>query len=65
MAVMNLQITGRYSSAAVAGLEDPGFAKAYENGDADFLPLVPNPNLSTSFLSPFTVATVSGYRVEY
>jgi hypothetical protein len=65
MAVMNLQITGRYSSPVIAALEDPAFVAAYADGSADFLPFIPNPGMSTGFLSPFLVNTVNNYRVEY
>lgn len=65
MAVMNLQITGRYSSTAVAAISDPAFASAYAEGCADFLPFVPNASVSTGFMSPFVVNTINAYRVEY
>ena len=44
---------------------DPDFAAAYVEGRADFLPFVPNPSVSTGFMSPFVVGTINGYRVEY
>ncbi len=65
MAVMNLQITGRYSSPVLVALEDPNFRTAYLDGSADFLPYVPNPAVSTGFLSPFTASSLGNYRVEY
>ncbi|HTW41065.1 MAG TPA: hypothetical protein VMD79_01975 [Solirubrobacteraceae bacterium] len=65
MAVMNLQITGRYTSPALGELQDPAFAASYANGTADFLPFVPNPSASIGFMSPFAVGTINGYRVEY
>jgi hypothetical protein len=65
MAVMNLTITGRYSSSVLAALDDKSFAQAYANGTADFLPFVPNPSVSTGFMSPFVVGTINSYRVEY
>lgn len=65
MGVMNLQTTGQYSSPVIAGMEDRNFASAYADGSADYLPFVPNPNLSTGFMSPFTVGTINEYRVEY
>lgn len=65
IAVMNLQITGQYSSPVIAGMEDRKFASAYADGSADYLPFVPNPNLSTGFMSPFTVGSINEYRVEY
>jgi hypothetical protein len=65
MAVMNLQITGRYSSPALAGLDDKKFAAAYADGSADFLPFIPNPSQSTGFMSPFTMNAINGYRIEY
>ena len=65
MAVMNLTITGRYSSSVLAALDDKSFAQAYANGTADFLPVVPNPSVSTGFMSPFVVGTINSYRVEY
>jgi hypothetical protein len=65
IAVMNLEITGQYNSPVLAGLEDKKFAAAYEGGSADFLPFVPNPDLSTGFLSPFTTGSINGYRIEY
>lgn len=65
MAVMNLQITGQYTSPVLAALADPDFARAYEEGRADFLPFVPNSSISTAFLSPFIVGTINNYRVEY
>jgi hypothetical protein len=65
MAVMNLQITGQYTSSALAAMEDEGFAFAYADGSADFLPFVPNASMSTGFTSPFVMGTVNNYRVEY
>lgn len=65
MAVMNLQITGRYSSPALTALQDPEFAAAYADGSADFLPFLPNDSLSTGFMSPFAVGAINAYRVEY
>jgi hypothetical protein len=65
MAVMNLRITGRYVSSALADVEiDPQFAAAYRDGTADFLPFVPNPSVSTSVISPFVAGVISDYRVE-
>jgi hypothetical protein len=65
MAVMNLQITGQYTSPVVAAAADPAFAAAYAEGTADFLPFVPNQAMSTGFVSPFLMSTVNNYRVEY
>ena len=65
MAVMNLQITGQYTSSALAAMEDKRFASAYADGSADFLPFVPNGSASTGFMSPFVVGTINNYRVEY
>jgi hypothetical protein len=65
MAVMNLQITGQYTSSVLAALADPDFASGYAEGRADFLPFVPNASVSTHFLSPFVVGTINNYRVEY
>lgn len=65
MAVMNLDITGHYSSPVVAALAEPGFPAAYTAGDADFLPFIPNPRMTTGFMSPFALGAVSGYRVEF
>ncbi|HXV05229.1 MAG TPA: hypothetical protein VFP23_04930 [Solirubrobacterales bacterium] len=62
---MNLQLTGRYSSPVLADLSNSTFAAAYRDGSADFLPFVPNPALSTSFLSPFIVGLTNDYNVEY
>jgi hypothetical protein len=65
MAVMNLKITGQYTSSALAAMEDERFASAYVDGSADFLPFVPNESASTGFMSPFVVSTINDYRVEY
>lgn len=66
MAVMNLKITGQYTSPVLAAMtSDPAFAEAYANGTADFLPFIPNGNASTGFLSPFVVSTTNLYRVEW
>ena len=65
MAVMNLQITGQYSSPILAAMGDPAFAASYADGSADFLPFVPNESLTTGFLSPFLVTTINNYRIEY
>lgn len=66
MAVMNLEITGRYTSSVLAAIsDDSDFAAAYIEGRADFLPFVPNVSVSTGFMSPFTVGTINDYRVEY
>ena len=65
MAVMNLQVTGRFTSPVLAGLEDPEFRRKYADGTADFLSFVPNPSMSMGFMSPFVVGTMNQYRVEY
>jgi hypothetical protein len=66
MAVMNLQITGRFISPVLADLDiDPAFREKYADGTADFLPFVPNPGRSADALSPFLVNTMNSYRVEY
>jgi hypothetical protein len=65
MAVINLEITGQYSSSILAEMTDPEFAAAYLDGTADFLPFVPNASMSTESLSPFTLTTISDYRIEY
>jgi hypothetical protein len=64
-AVMNLDITGQYSSPVLAAMGEPEFAGAYADGSADFLPFVPNPHLSSGFMSPFVLTTINGYRIEY
>jgi len=65
MAVMNLDITGQFSSPVLAAMEEPGFAASYADGTADFLPFTPNPTISTGFWSPFVLSTINGYRIEY
>lgn len=65
MSVMNLKITGRYTSTVLAALEAPAFHAAYRDGTADFLPFLPNPNVSTQFISPFVKGTMNNYYVEY
>lgn len=65
MAVMNLQITGQYTSSVLAAMSDADFAATYVEGSADFLPFVPNASVSTGFMSPFVVGTINNYRVEY
>lgn len=65
IAVMNLRITGTFVSPAYAAMADPAFAEAYVRGDADLLPYVPNPDLSTGFMSPFTTGVLNDYRLEY
>lgn len=65
MAAMNLEVAGRFSSSVVAALRDPEFAAAYSEGSADFLPFVPNPGLSSGFISAYGATAINGYRVEY
>jgi hypothetical protein len=65
IAVMNLQITGQYTSSVLAAMSDPDFAAAYVEGRADFLPFVPNGSVSTDFRAPFAVGVLNDYRVEY
>jgi hypothetical protein len=54
--VMNLQITGQYTSAVLTGMSDPAFAAACAEGRADFLPFIPNRRVHW-LMSPFVVST--------
>jgi hypothetical protein len=65
MAVANLEGTGQYSSPVIAALEDADFRAAYLAGDADFLPFIHNPGMTTGFMSPFTLGAINNYRVEH
>ena len=60
----NFDVTGQFTSPILGAIMDPAFAAAYQDGSADFLPLVPNDHQSTSFLSPFLSSTIADYRVE-
>ena len=51
LATMNLMITGVFSSSVNAAIEDPEFVKAYAAGTPDFMPFVPNPQVSMGFMS--------------
>ena len=66
MAVMNLQITGRFISPVFASMDvDSTYRAKYNDGTADFLPFTPNPAGLSGALSPFLMGTINGYRVEY
>jgi hypothetical protein len=65
IALMNLQITGQFTSPVYAALDESDFRERYERGDPDFLPFVPNAAVSTGFMSPFTAGVISDYMVEY
>jgi hypothetical protein len=62
---MNLEITGQFVAPVYAAMAEESFRHKYASGAADFLPFMPNPNLSTGFMSPFTAGSLSNYRVEY
>lgn len=64
-AVMNLEITGQYSSPVLAEFGNAEFAAAYSDGSADFLPFVPNPTKSLGFMSPYLLTAINGYRIEH
>lgn len=65
LAVMNLDITGQFSSPVVSALQEPSFSTAYAASEADFLPFVPNSAKSIDLISPFAMNIISDYRVEY
>jgi hypothetical protein len=60
----NISVTRRISSAAAGGWTDPDFVEHYAKGEVDWLPFVPNPDM-TPWLSFYGASLISNYGVEY
>jgi hypothetical protein len=61
----NLHFTKSLLSSIIDGLSIPEILNGYLNGTIDYLPFIPNPNMTTHPMSMFQNNITSDYRTEY